>query len=205
MSTRITLNEGYDADQLWSPDGRWLAFASDRGGHIAIYRKRADGSGEPPEMFQQSEFLVTNPAFSPNGRFIAYTSGESGQLEIYVRGYPSGGKWQVSDGGGSQPAWSADGRYIYYRTEEGLAQAAVSERDSGLTVERSEVLFTGPFHGGVQGVLAAGFVFPDFDAARDGSRFVMLQTDREVASSGERVSFVTGWFQELEALAPRNR
>ena len=33
------------ASPVWSPDGRFIAFASDRDGSVKIYRKQADGSG----------------------------------------------------------------------------------------------------------------------------------------------------------------
>lgn len=32
VATRLTFSDGYDGDQVWSPDGRWVAFASDREG-----------------------------------------------------------------------------------------------------------------------------------------------------------------------------
>ena len=39
-------HEGYDADQIWTPDGEYLIFTSDRDGAANLYRKRADGSGD---------------------------------------------------------------------------------------------------------------------------------------------------------------
>jgi hypothetical protein len=53
--------------------------------------------------------------FSPDSRFVAYTSNESGRFEVYVETIPpSDRKWPVSNSGGYEPRWRADGREIYY-------------------------------------------------------------------------------------------
>jgi TolB protein len=41
---RLTTNPSSDGLPVWSPDGKWIAFRSDRGGAWAIYVMRADGS-----------------------------------------------------------------------------------------------------------------------------------------------------------------
>ncbi len=57
--------------------------------------------------------------FSPDGRLVAYTSNESGRFEIYVETVPrSDRKWPVSTNGGYEPRWRADGREIYYLSED---------------------------------------------------------------------------------------
>jgi hypothetical protein len=57
--------------------------------------------------------------FSPDGRLVAYTSNESGRFEVYVETVPqSDHKWSVSAGGGYEPRWRADGREVYYLSED---------------------------------------------------------------------------------------
>src|SRR2546425_10720762 len=57
----------------------------------------------------------TQGRFSPDSRWVAYASNESGQFQIYVQSFPSsGGKWQVSTGGGAQPQWRRDGKELFY-------------------------------------------------------------------------------------------
>src|SRR6476660_9444715 len=57
--------------------------------------------------------------FSPDGRLVAYTSNESGRFEVYVETVPrSDRKWPVSTNGGYEPRWRADGREIYYLSED---------------------------------------------------------------------------------------
>jgi Tol biopolymer transport system component len=72
--TRFTSNPANDWWPAWSPDGAYIAFASDRTPRSSIYRKAANGSG-------QEELLVTPPesggAFRPewstDGRTLAYS------------------------------------------------------------------------------------------------------------------------------------
>ena len=67
-------------------------------------------------------FLATRatevqPRLSPDGKLLAYVSDESGRLELYVRSMSAdSARRQVSLGSGTEPAWSADGRQLYYRT-----------------------------------------------------------------------------------------
>jgi len=70
---------------------------------------------QKPFPFLQTEFNETHAQFSPDGRFIAYVSDESGRAEVYVQSFPaSGGKWQISTGGGDQPQWRRDGKELFY-------------------------------------------------------------------------------------------
>jgi hypothetical protein len=80
-------------------------------------------------------------AMSRDGRLLAYVNDESGQNEVYVLtpGDPSR-RVQVSNGGGTQPVWSPDGRHLFYRSPDRMMRATV--RNGGrLTVERVEALF----------------------------------------------------------------
>jgi len=243
VATRLTFDEGYDADQVWSPDSRWIVFSSNRGaGNNAIYRKAADGSGEvelvvePGELpalyptswspdgksiavwtansdiyiasadggeiepYQATDFGEFNPSFSPDGRWIAYDSNESGRLEIYVRGFPAGGgKWQVSDGGGALARWSADGRELFYRTDEGIMAVTVDGSGTNFQVGTPKKLFDGPFLGGLNGIAVGGFIFPDYTVSGDGERFVMF-AGREETTRPTTVRLVTNWFDDLRRL-----
>jgi TolB protein len=49
----LTRDPAYDADPAWSPDGRKIAFVSNRDGKYGIYVMNADGSGEQ-RLAQQS-------------------------------------------------------------------------------------------------------------------------------------------------------
>jgi serine/threonine-protein kinase len=108
----------------FSRDGRWLAYTqSDReSGTTDIWTLPLDISDPDhpqagkPELFLRTPASETYPMFSPDGRWIAYRSNETGNNEIFVRPFParSGGRWQVSAGGGLIALWSKNGSELFY-------------------------------------------------------------------------------------------
>ena len=110
------------ADQLTIPVE---LVAGRTGPHVSTSAtRRRDGtsgslpiSGErKPVPFATAAFNELTPALSPDGRFLVYTSNESGRNEIYVQSFPGpGGKWQISNAGGTDPHWRADGKELFYR------------------------------------------------------------------------------------------
>lgn len=68
-----------------------------------------------PAPFLRTEFNDLDGVFSPDGKWVAYTSDESGKEEIYVQMFSaSGGKWQISKGGGSRSKWRRDGKELFF-------------------------------------------------------------------------------------------
>ena len=68
-------------------------------------------------------YFTSRGEISPDGRWLAYSSNESGLPEVYVvpfrtaaDGIPSisGGRWQLSNGGGVQPVWRGDGKELFF-------------------------------------------------------------------------------------------
>jgi Tol biopolymer transport system component len=73
-----------------------------------------DGDRKPIPLLQ-TKSSEERGQFSPDGRWIAYQSDESGVNEVYIRGFAStGGRRQVSAGGGLSPRWRADGKELFY-------------------------------------------------------------------------------------------
>jgi eukaryotic-like serine/threonine-protein kinase len=103
----------------WSPDGRAVVFSAPapESGNDLWVLPLAEG-GKPAKLIASpSEEMHGN--FSPDGRLVAYTSNESGRFEIYVETVPpSDQKSPVSTNGGYEPRWRADGREIYYLSDD---------------------------------------------------------------------------------------
>jgi Tol biopolymer transport system component/DNA-binding winged helix-turn-helix (wHTH) protein len=104
-----------DAAPAWSPDGRRIAFVSERTGSEQIWL--ADSDGRHP---QQLTFLARGaagcPRWSPDARRIAFDSTEQGRANIYVIDVASGVARRVISGDSTnvRPSWSRDGASIYF-------------------------------------------------------------------------------------------
>ena len=81
---RFTYEGGDEQNPVWTPDGKRLAYASQRGGTPAMYWKQADGNGTP-EQILAPQHPHRPSSFSPDGKFLAYTEvhPESG-LDIWT-------------------------------------------------------------------------------------------------------------------------
>ena len=73
----------------------------------------------------QTPFDETSGNLSPDGRLLAYQSDESGRWEIYLLRIADNRRIAISGGGGTEPAWSGDGRTLFYRTGEALVSVAI--------------------------------------------------------------------------------
>jgi eukaryotic-like serine/threonine-protein kinase len=183
---RLTFNAAEDETPVWSPDGLWVAYASDRPEGREILRRRADGGGaeervwrgtahlhvedwtrdgrylitsgveeeglglldlqaSPPTMraFMPGQRGVTMARVSADGRWIAYAAGDPGIHEIYVQDFPQlTARWQVTQGGGVNPMWTADGRALFYRRAETLFRVPVQTAGSALSFSAAAPIFT---------------------------------------------------------------
>ena len=82
---RLTENRKNDWNPSWSPDGKRIAFSSDRKGDIVnfeIYVMDADGQNE--QRLTENRVHDWFPSWSPDGKRIAFTSRRDGNDEIYV-------------------------------------------------------------------------------------------------------------------------
>src|ERR1700738_5293710 len=71
------LTEGYlDYNPVWSPDGQWIVFTSERNGSADLYRMRPDGSGL--ERLTDDPAYDDQAAFSPDGNRISFVTTRAG-------------------------------------------------------------------------------------------------------------------------------
>ena len=79
---QLTANRFGDRRPVWSPNGRLLAFWSNRDGDHEVHTMRADGGGV--RQLTTSAGLDGDRAFSPDGRTIAFWSDRVGDFEIFT-------------------------------------------------------------------------------------------------------------------------
>ncbi len=85
--SRFTSDPQTDFFPAWSPDGAFIAFASDREGTFTIYQKSAGGAGEAQALLtpEQRGLASYGSAWSQDGRFLLYSvSGPNTSIDIWV-------------------------------------------------------------------------------------------------------------------------
>jgi Tol biopolymer transport system component/imidazolonepropionase-like amidohydrolase len=119
----LTSGVSWDMQPQFSPDGKLVAFTSDRDGADNVWVVDRTG-GKPTQVTKEDFRLVNSPTWSPDGQFIAvrkhFTAERSlGSGEIWLF-HAAGGKGvQLTDKPNDQkdvgePAFSADGRFVYF-------------------------------------------------------------------------------------------
>jgi TolB protein len=102
----LTQDEGHERDLAWSPDGRWLAYVSDRDGGQEIYLIEVDG-GQRVRL-TDDDWRDLSPVWSPDGGCLAFVSSRDGGYGIYLlavapeQGAVPDEAWKLVDGGTSQ-------------------------------------------------------------------------------------------------------
>ena len=98
---RLTNNRKRDSFPSWSPDGKWIAFASDRKGddvNYEIYVMDADGGNQ--RRLTNNRVDDTSPSWSPDGKRIVFTSDKKGNhenYEIYVMDNDGGNQQNLTN------------------------------------------------------------------------------------------------------------
>jgi serine/threonine-protein kinase len=119
VSTRLTFDEGSDTEQIWSPDGEYIAYSSDQNGPDNLYLKRADGSGDV-ERLTESGNPEWATSWSSDGRFITYlTTGAAFDLWIVpLDGDRKPEEFLATSFTEQNGAFSPDGRWMAYMSNE---------------------------------------------------------------------------------------
>jgi Tol biopolymer transport system component len=147
----------------------------------------------------------SNAEVSPDGHWLAYESDESKRSEVYIRPFPKidTERWTVSTEGGSRPAWSKNGRELYYQmgpTSDGVTKIMAVSVEAGTT----PVL--GRPHAVVEGPYGSPQLGRSYDVTADGKRFLMIKAvepPRSTATSPQsQLMVVLNWQEELKQRVP---
>jgi TolB protein len=131
--TRFTEHWAIETYPAWSPDGKFLAYTSDRSGRVQIYRKPLAGGKEERVTFQGNE--NDRAVFSPDGKLLATVQGNGGEYRIAVLELETGQVRVLTEGKlDESPSFAPNGSMILYaRTylktgEEVLSAVSVDGR-----------------------------------------------------------------------------
>jgi serine/threonine-protein kinase len=104
----------------WSPDGRHLAYGSERSGVSNVFRQASDGSGEAEHLFQ-SDALQMPISYAPDGRLLASVSVPGQQRDIHLMSLEGTGTIEPLIHSPANELWaevSPDGRWVAYDSDE---------------------------------------------------------------------------------------
>lgn len=130
---RLTNNSRIDVSPTWSPDGKRIAFVSDRAGNTHIYVVQSDGTNIKRLTFKGKN---ESPAWSPKGDKIAFARSVNGNLDIWVMN-PDGTQQRrlTSDSHDDEhPSWASNGRHIAFKSDRGGYSAIYIMRAGGTNV-----------------------------------------------------------------------
>jgi hypothetical protein len=135
------------------------------------------------------------PAFSSDGRWLAYSSDEGGVADVFVRPWPdvSGGKWQVSREGGTDPQWSADGRELFFISPQQELMVADVATTPTFRVSDVRVLFPMPLYLGDP-------MHATYAVSPDGRRFLVGRHNFAQSPGTSRLILARHWFTELRPM-----
>ena len=140
-ATAVDSGMSWSMQPRFSPDGTEIAFTSDAGGGDNIWIMKADGS-EARQLTKEDFRLLNNPYWSPDGSYIAarkhFTTTRSlGTGEIWMYHRNGGGGVVVVERPSEahqkelgEPAFSPDGRYVYYSLDQTPGSTFIYAQDS---------------------------------------------------------------------------
>jgi eukaryotic-like serine/threonine-protein kinase len=191
---------------LSTPSGdAWPTDAS-RDGHWLAFYGATLGAGDGSDPTDPSDLMIMDLTtrevqrirlpglqrggrFSRDGRWLAYSSTESGREQVHVRPWPAmDANIVVSRGGGTEPAWSHDGRELFFRSGDQVLVVPFVEREGEFELSAPRVLFSGIF-------MRDPWGDQSYDVDPYG-RFLMLRP-----LPGERMQFrvALNWIEEIRA------
>jgi eukaryotic-like serine/threonine-protein kinase len=156
------------ASGAWSPDGKWMYFASDAGGLFHIWRQRFPNG--TPQQLTSGPTEEEGIAMAPDGRsFVTAVTVES--VSVWL--HDTRGTRQISlEGNAAEPKFTPDGRKLCYRI------VAKAPNDFQFTREAGP-LWLADLESGRSSPLVSDFPVLAYDISLDGQQVVLEAEDRE--------------------------
>ncbi len=185
---RVTNEAGSARYPALSPDGKLVAYASDRSGNFDIYVQQV--GGEMPIRVTSSENREVAPSFTPDGKYIVFQSDQKDAGLQVVSAL--GGQPRVLASEGYRPKVSPDGTQVLFW--------ASSPRDSYYAKDSG--VYVVPFRGGVPRRVHPEFFGAGFPVWLDGRRIIFSAMSEP--PTGERSQLEEWWISDLSG-APATR
>lgn len=112
---RIHSSTYYDGQPQLSPDGKTVAFVSNRNGAFELWQSEPDGTAAAPLTHFQGPY-VSHPTWSPDGRFLAFAVHTSAGATLYTLNIATGAKqpWTSGSTHNLHPTWALDTNTLFF-------------------------------------------------------------------------------------------
>jgi serine/threonine-protein kinase len=180
--------------------GKILLFDSLRGAERDIFTVTLEGNHEAKPFVALRASVQAGGIFSPDGRWVAYMSNDmNGLPQIFVQPYPgtgTGSKYQVTKEGGAAPAWSRDGKQLFYVVGNKMFAVDVVRTEPALSFGKPSPLAIPTVQ--IQGAVR------NYDVMPDGRFLTVLLPSQTQAKppTNIQINVVLNWFTELQQRVP---
>lgn len=108
----------HERNAAWSPDGRWIAYVSDRTGEDEIWVRAQDGAGEPRQLTTGADTYKYAPQWSPDSKHLAWGDKKNRLQFVTVETkavtlVAQSEAWEIHDF-----AWAPDSRWLTFTKPE---------------------------------------------------------------------------------------
>ena len=187
-------NGKYLFPQSWSRDQ--LLLSDPASFYLLPMGPQGSGGERQPIPFPEFPAEGRHPSLSPDGRWLLYSSTQTGSREVFVESMPeqmggpvAGFKRMISIGGGTQPAWRADGEEIFYVAADGkMMSVSVDPGGASLKLTLPKPLF--------KTRLELDSFFRQYDVSADGKRFLFAEPLEDSASVP--ITVIVNWPELLK-------
>ncbi len=144
ITRNLTWSDGvHDRDVAWSPDGKYIAYISDRTGEDEIYIQAQDGKEEAIQLTKDADTYKWDPTWSPDSKYITWCDKKNRLNMVDISSKKVTIVAENKTGEMDDYAWSADSRWIAYTMPStfGVSQIHVYDIASGKDEVVTEELF----------------------------------------------------------------
>jgi len=171
----------WDTAPLWSPDGRWIAFSRDAGGHSDAVIIPSDSG--PERVVGGTSADEGSNAWLPNGSGILFSRGTARGFETWIYDVANGSSAKLFDVDGSTNSFpSPDGKFVVYTLRKG-GKSTIWLWDAAKKTHRQ--------------LTTEGFEYLSFEGVSPDGRSVLYESYRTGTGDLWRIDVASGKRQQL--------